>query len=568
MKIPLINRIRPGSCTETAGESGSPAEAPGFWIHPEQLTKLPPCQMHCPNSGDIRGWLGIIAQREKMGLSLEEAFDRAWLRLVEFNPMPATVGRICPHPCETDCTRGDKDGAVSINAMERFLGDWALERELRFPPASEPGHPESIGVIGSGPAGLSFAYHMAKRGYRVTIYDRQAAPGGMLRYGIPSYRLPVATLEKEIQRILDLGVEFRLGSDVGADVSLDSLRQIHTLLFLGIGAQKARGLGVPGETGPGVYSGIEYLRARKEGERIELGSKTAIIGGGNTAIDAARMARRDGAEAVLVYRRTRAEMPAVEAEIEDALTEGVSFELLAAPTEVIREDGAVRAIEIQGMTLGEPDASGRRRPEPVEGDVRRLDVDSVIVAVSQEPDLEDAAGFPEVHGWIETREDGRIEQGLWAGGDDRGLGIASLAISHGRHAAEAAHAELRGLPSPGSGLPDVAARRQVKPDFYDSHAAATPSHRPEDRWLLEPEAEITGTLSPEEAAHEAGRCLSCGLCIGCDQCWMYCNAGGFVRLNEIQPGSYYAYLSDMCEGCGKCIEVCPTGFLSPRPEGL
>ncbi len=566
MKIPFINRIRTGG-DEPGPECGPATDTPALWIHPEQLTKLPPCQMHCPNSGDIRGWLGIIAQREKTGLSLEEAFERAWLRLVEFNPMPATIGRICPHPCETDCTRGDKDGAVSINAMERFLGDWAVERDLRFPPAPEPSHPESIGVIGSGPAGLSFTYHMARRGYRVTIYDRQAAPGGMLRYGIPSYRLPVGTLDREVRRILDLGVELRLDSDVGAGLSLETLRERHAVIFLGIGAQKARGLGVPGETGPGVYSGIEYLRARKEGEPVELGATTAVIGGGNTAIDAARMARRDGAEVVLVYRRTREEMPAIEAETEDALIEGVSFELLAAPTQIIRADGKVSAIEIQRMSLGEPDASGRRRPVPVEGDLCRLDVDSVIVAVSQEPDIDEDGGFPDIHGWIETGEDGRIGPGLWAGGDDRGLGIASLAVSHGRHAAEAAHAELRGLPAPGSQLPRTPARPGVKPDFYEGHLATSPPRRPEDTWLAEPDREITETLTPEEAAYEAERCLSCGLCIGCDQCWMYCNAGGFVRLNQVGPGSYYAYLSDICEGCGKCIEVCPTGYLSPRAEG-
>ncbi len=558
----LWNRVRSRPC-EADKEEGQDL---GFTIRPEQFAKIPPCQMHCPNSGDIRGWLGIIAQREKMGLSLEEAFDRAWLRLVEFNPMPATIGRICPHPCETDCTRSDKDGAVSINAMERFLGDWAVERNLQFPAPVEPGHEESIGVIGSGPAGLSFAYQMARRGYPVTLYDRQPSPGGMLRYGIPSYRLPIDTLEKEIQRIIDMGIDLQLESDIGAELSLTELSRRHALLFLGIGAQKARGLGVPGETGPGVWSGIEYLRHRKEGEPVDIGRKVAVIGGGNTAIDAARMARRDGAEVVLVYRRTRDEMPAVEAEIDDALVEGVNFELLAAPTAIIRDGEAVCAMDIQRMALGEPDASGRRRPVPVEGDIRRLDVDSVIVAVSQEPDLQNAEGFPEIHGWIQTGEDGRMGPGLWAGGDDRGLGIASMAISHGRHAAEAAHAELRGLPVPASSQP-AAAREKVKPDFYLDHQAVAPPRRSPDTWLDEPEAEITGTLTEEEAAYEASRCLSCGLCIGCDQCWMYCNAGGFVRLNQVEPGAYYAFVSDVCEGCGKCIEVCPTGFLTPRPAG-
>jgi len=227
------------------------------------------------------------------------------------------------------------------------------------------------------------------------------------------------------------------------------------------------------------------------------------------------MARRDGAEVVLVYRRSREEMPAIEAETEDARLEGVSFELLAAPTQIIRDGEQVCAIEIQRMALGEPDASGRRRPVPIEGDLQRLEVDSVIVAVSQVPDLSPSAGLPDNHGWLETGEDGRIEAGLWAGGDDRGLGIASLAVSHGRHAAEAAHAELRGLPAPTSRLPTTAARRDVKPDFYEGHMATTPPRRPQDAWLTEPDSEITETLTPEEAAYEARARILLRLSFGC-----------------------------------------------------
>jgi formate dehydrogenase major subunit len=552
---------------QTSRSETDPApDAPDFSICPEQLQKAPPCQLHCPNSGDIRGWLGIIAQREKTGLSLEEAYDRAWRRLVEFNPMPATIGRICPHPCETACTRSDKDEPISINAMERFLGDWGLQRGLRFTPLDGPGRDESVGVIGSGPAGISFAYQMARRKYPVTLYERSTSPGGMLRNEIPSYRLPVDVLEREIEKIVDLGVDLQLGMDVGPGLSLEVLRQRHRLLFLGMGAQHARGLGIPGEEGAGVWSGIEFLRLKKEGRQVSLGSRVAVIGGGNTAIDSARSARREGAEVRLLYRRSRDEMPAADQEIEDAITEGVSFEFLVAPLQIIRDDQQVRAVEVQQMALGDPDATGRRKPVAMTGDTRRVDVDAVIVAVSQDPEFDAIPGLPLDHGWLKAGDDGRLGAGLWAGGDDRGLGIASLAISQGRHAAEAADAELRGSGATPGSEDAATARDQVKTDFYQPRLAVHPPRRPEEAWLSDPDAEITGTLTSEEAQYEADRCLSCGLCIGCEQCWMYCNAGGFVRLSQAETGTYYALLTDICEGCGKCIEVCPTGFLSPRPS--
>jgi NADPH-dependent glutamate synthase beta subunit-like oxidoreductase len=266
-----------------------------FWTRAQQLEKQAPCQVECPNSGNVRGWLGIIAQRRKHGLSLEQAYDKAWEELVQLNPFPATIGRICPHPCETRCTREGKDGAVSINALERFLGDWAIDRKLPLPRVDGQRYTESIGVIGSGPAGLSFAYQMARRGYSVTLYEKRDQPGGMLRHAIPDYRLPRKLVEAEIQRVLDLSISVVNGLELGKDISLEELRQRHRLLFLGMGAQGARRLGIEGEAGPGVIPGIVYLRQRKLGMKTGLGSKVVVIGGGNTAIDAARSARREGA---------------------------------------------------------------------------------------------------------------------------------------------------------------------------------------------------------------------------------------------------------------------------------
>ena len=431
----------------TDRKTGAAAELP-FQVHARQLEKLPPCQASCPNSGDIRNWLGIIAQRENSGLSLDEAFDAAWRRLVEFNPLPATIGRICPHPCEDQCSRSDKDGAVSINAMERFLGDWGITRELTLPEVPAQRYEESVGVVGSGPASLSFAYQMAVIGYDVTIYDRDERPGGMLRHAIPDYRLPRDVLDAEIDRILGLGISLATRVDVGKDITLDQIREQHDLVFLGLGAQAARRLDIPGEDGPGVISGIEFLRRRKEGQQPGYGPIVLVIGGGNTAIDAARSARRDGCAVTLIYRRSEAEMPAAAHEIEDARSEGVEFRFLAVPTRIIRAEDAIRQVEVQGMRLGAPDNDGRRRPEAVAGRVKRLPADSIIVAISQEPGWDAGNDVLEAGSWLHPADDGKLRDRLFAGGDDLGPGVASRAVGQGRHAAESAHAELRGFPPP------------------------------------------------------------------------------------------------------------------------
>jgi NADPH-dependent glutamate synthase beta subunit-like oxidoreductase/ferredoxin len=534
-----------------------------FLIRPQQLEKLPPCKSNCPNGTDIRGWMATIAQHEKLGMTLEEAYTSAWRRLTEFNPFPATIGRICPHPCESSCNRASKDGAVAIRSLERFIGDWGIEHKLALPRLEELSRPESIGVIGAGPAGLSFAYQMARRGYDVAVYDKFPQPGGMLRYGIPAYRLPEAILRAEILRIVDLGVDLKPNFEVGKDVTVGELQQRHNVLFFGIGAQRARVLRIPGENGPGVWSGINYLILRKCGQPVNLGNRVAVIGGGNTAIDAARVARRDGADVVLLYRRNREAMPAISSEIEDALAEDVRIEYLTAPQEIIREGKAIRKVIVQRMMLGEPDASGRSRPSPVEGSEYELNVDSVIAAVSQEPEW----GLVGVDASIESRIDadssGKLGDGLWTGGDALRVGIASLAIGQGRRAAEAVDASLRGGVAPDFRSSGISiSSEQVKADYYEDRVPLTPPRRPVSEWLARPELEIDQTIGEQEFLSETARCLSCGFCFGCQQCWMYCNPCGFLRLDEVMPGAYFALNLDRCEGCGKCIDICPCGFLS------
>lgn len=534
-----------------------------FHIRAQQLEKLPPCQASCPNSGDVRGWLGIIAQRDKIGLSFDDACDRAWTHLAERNPLPAVIGRICPHPCEALCTRSDKDGAVSINAMERFLGDWGISRELSLPRETTGEQAESIGVIGSGPASLSFAYQMARRGYPVTIYEEHAEPGGMLRHAIPEFRLSQAVLDAEVRRVLDLGVELVTGVVVGRDISLAELREKHELVFLGLGAQASKRLGIPGEDGPGVIPAIAYLERRKAGNRTQCGKQVIVIGGGNSAIDAARSARRDGASVTLMYRRSEAEMPAGVEEVADARAEGVEFQFLLSPTRILREKAAVCAVEVQAMQLGDADADGRHRPQAIPDDVCELPADTVIVAVSQGPDWRGIGDAGSGSDWLKTAADGRLDVDLWAGGDDRGPGIASRAIAQGRLAAESAHASLRGEPHPAAPRPALK-RGAVKTDYYSSCAHALTPRRAAEIRPEDPDREIGETITAEQACAEASRCLSCGLCFDCQQCFMYCNASGFTRIDEASPGKYFVLALDACEGCGKCIEVCPSGYLESR----
>lgn len=547
-----------------AGTHGPPILAASR-LFPLRQEKLAPCGGDCAGGGDPRGWIGVVAQRRKLGISDREAFEQAWTLLSAVNPFPSTLGRVCPHPCQERCTRVAKDGAVAINALERFLGDWALANEVPLPRLEAAGsRRESLGVIGSGPAGLSFAYQMARRGYAVTIYERAAVPGGMLQFGIPQYRLPEDVLAAEVHRILEVGIELRLGTAVGIDVPLAALRELHQGLFIGIGAGRGLTLGIPGEDGDGAWSGTTYLSLVNRGLPVALGRHVAVVGGGNTAIDAARTARRFGAEVTVFYRRTRHEMPAIEAEIEDACREGVRFQFLAAPVRIHRENGVMRALVVQQMTLGDPDVSGRCAPVPVPDSESVVQVDSVIAAVSQSPDWTGLDELAPTTPRESAASDGRLTNGVWTGGDSRGLGLAGGAIRQGRQAAEAAHAWLQNLPAPSTESRARIRDGQVKLDFYAAKSPVSPTERPIESWLSEPDTELRQTITEAEFLEEVERCLSCGLCFGCEQCCMFCNNAGVVRLEQPSRGRYFAFEREVCLACGKCIDLCPCGFLGPE----
>jgi formate dehydrogenase major subunit len=369
-------------------------------------------------------------------------------------------------------------------------------------------------------------------------------------------------MDREIQRILDLGVDLNLNCAAGRDVTMDELRKRHQVLFLGIGAHKGKAMRIPGEEGPGVWTGTEYLRRVNSHERVDVGNAVAVIGGGDTAVDAARVARRTGAQVTIVYRRTRTEMPAIAPEIEAALKEGVRLELLLAPVEVKRDaSGGVVALRVQKMELGEPDESGRRRPVPVKGSEYDIPVDTVIAAISQEPDWAPLNDVKPKSGWVEVDAHGKWTDGVYSGGDVLDLGIATTAVAHGRRAAEAAHAQLRGLEPPRKSELPAISRDRLKPEIYEAKARSERAHRPVEEWLTRPDDEIDLGLTREQFLFEAGRCFSCGQCSACERCWMYCTPNCFSKLPEPRPGAYFSVRLDICDGCKKCAEQCPCGFL-------
>ncbi|MEW6338984.1 MAG: NAD(P)-binding protein [Acidobacteriota bacterium] len=544
-------------------------------LRPQQVEKLAPCIHHCPAGNDIRGWLTTIALRDKLGLSLEDAMTQAWYLEAETMPFPAVMGRVCPHPCESHCNRKEKDGAVAINSVERTLGDWGIEHKLPLPKLDVGGpFAEKIAVIGAGPAGLSCAYQLARRGYHVTVFEALPKAGGMLRYGIPQYRLPREVIDAEVEKIADLGVDIRCGVTVGKDVSFDQLRKDFQAVFIGIGAHQGKSLGVPGEEGPGVWTGTEFLNHVNAGRRVELGGSVVVIGGGDTAIDAARvskrvtmdsaaMSRRMGSEVTILYRRTRAEMPAIDREIEEAVEEGIRIEYLAAPKEVLRDaEGKVRAMVVQRMQLGEPDASGRRAPVPIEGDTYELPIETIITAVSQEPDLATLGAQELGKKWLSSDDWGRTSvQGIWTGGDNVGLGLATISIGQGRKAAESIHAFLRGTEAKNPGPRPLVGPERIKMDHYEAKPRAERSVLGPEERLARPMDEIDSGISFEQALEETTRCFSCGKCFACEKCWMYCQAGCFAKIPDPDLGHYYKVKLELCDGCKKCADECPCGFL-------
>lgn len=499
----------------------------------------PPCQAACPAGIDIAGYIDLITQRK---------YVEATALIKEMLPLPGILGRVCPRPCEDPCRRKQIDGeAVAICALKRFAADEALKSGRPTQPEPKPATGKRVAVIGAGPAGLSAAYYLAIEGHKVTILEAEKEPGGTLRFGIPSYRLPNHVLDQEINDILALGVEMKTNTRMGRDYQIDDLKaQGFDAVFLSFGAMVGKRGGLLGEDAPGVMPAVKFLARVNWGERVDLGKRVVVVGGGFTAADAVRTARREGAsEVTMMYRRTRKEMTAAAHEVHECEVEGIKFDFLAAPVAIKVENGRAIGIVAQRMQLGEPDASGRRRPVPVPGSEYFTPADTVLMAIGQDVD---GASLNESH--LEINKWGHIVidettmmtnvPGVFAGGDcATGAATVVEGVGAGRKGAYAIDAWLRGADSAGV----AAAIWCEKPKFFDIGASAKSKARLAEMPVLDAEARVAAFRSSghigasdndgafaevelgydeETALREAGRCLLCR-----------CQAAGVCSLQQL-----------------------------------
>jgi len=540
VKLPFAVSLGPGS---------SAADLTGSWRteRPVYQTLVAPCGNACPAGEDVRSWL-YLAESGGAG------YEAAWRAIMEVNPFPAIMGRVCYHPCETACNRGNLDEAVGINSVERFLGDLALEEGWQVD-VTAPATGRRVLVIGAGPAGLSAAYHLVRKGHAVTVRDSAPAVGGMMRYGIPAYRLPRDILDAEVARVLAMGVDLELDTPV---TDLDAAAaEGWDAVFLAVGAQLGRRTYLPAASAAKVVDAVSMLHGLAAGERPLLGRRVAVYGGGDTAIDAARTAKRLGAsDAVVVYRRTRERMPAHDDEVTQAEEEGIEFHWLST-IDRVEPDGLL----IEQMELGEDGF-----PQPT-GRTERLAADSVVLALGQDTDLSLLGSDSACHasdGVVET--DWVLATGLpgvFAGGDViAGERSVTTAIGHGRRVAASIDDWLANRsPSP-EAEPNLAQYEALNTWYFED---ASRSHRPRLELARRSSTfdEVVHGLDADTALFEARRCLSCGSCFSCDNCYALCPDNAVLKIGP--PGEYVIDL-DYCKGCGICVEECPAGAIEMVPE--
>jgi NADPH-dependent glutamate synthase beta subunit-like oxidoreductase len=517
----------------------------GSWRteRPVYVDLLPPCNKACPAGENVQQWLSLAE---------EGRYEEAWREIMVNNPMPAVMGRVCYHPCQTACNRCQVDEAVGINAIERFLGDKAIEEGWKVAVDAKPTG-RTVLVIGAGPSGLSAAYHLRRLGHEVVVRDAGPMAGGMMRFGIPSYRLPRGILDAEIRRIEEMGVRFEFNSKVD---NVEDVVGGFDAVFLAVGAQIGKRAYIPAGASAKVMDAISVLGEVAQGEKPLLGRRVAIYGGGNTAIDAARTAKRLGAsEAIIVYRRTRDRMPANDSEVTEAEEEGIMMRWLSTIKHV---DGGTLTIEKMEL-----DENGF--PQPT-GEFEELGADSLIMALGQESDL----GLIEKAEGIEVR-DGVVQvdrqmmtgvKGVFAGGDmvpsER---TVTAGIGHGKKAARYIDAYLRGTaydPAPKHADADFS---RLTPWYYADapHKVRARLEGPRRASTFD---EVVQGLDEESAVFEARRCMSCGNCFGCDNCFGVCPDNAVIK---IRPGEYQ-FNYDYCKGCGICAAECPCGAISMIPE--
>ena len=555
------------------------ANKTGTWryLKPVPVEGIAPCNEACLVAQDI----------ERMILHVTRGkFQEAYAQLSVENPMPSVLGRVCPHPCEGSCNRGEYDEPVSIQALERFIGDWGLKHG-RFSSPLRPVRKAEIAVIGSGPAGLSCSYHLARMGYKVTIFESMPALGGKLRWAIPDYRLPKRILDQEIEKILSLGIRVRKKVKVGRDISFEDLNR-YQAVFVGMGVQRSLPLGLPGEDSRNVVSGLDLLKRLNLGEEVSLGSRPVVIGGGNTAIDVARSCLRLGRKPVILYRRSKQEMPAYEDEVEEAEREGISIRYLVAPIRIIREKGRVTGLECMKMRMGKPDASGRRSPIPIRGSKFFAETDQVIRAIGETADLAflSRSVRSEDHLISTSPQMATSHPRVFAGGDAiaQARSVAHAILS-GKKAAISIDCTLRGKDvrevyrSIHVGAKDgvfmeaylhpeeinlegkrVVGFGEINTSYFEKKPRLEGKVISQEKAILGFD-EINLGLDRASAVDSAERCFQCGLCNSCRNCDLFCPDLA-VLMKDKGPEINY----DHCKGCGICVQECPRGALALADE--
>ncbi|MGV8978612.1 MAG: NAD(P)-binding protein [Cellulomonas sp.] len=536
----------------TLGVGSSLANRTGAWRveRPEYVSLTAPCAHACPAHENPQDWLYKAE---------DGSYEEAWRALVVANPFPAVMGRVCYHPCQTACNRGKLDEAVGINAVERFLGDLAIEEGWALP-APQASSGRRVLVVGSGPAGLSAAYHLRRLGHDVTVRDGSKTPGGMMRYGIPAYRLPRAVLDAEIARIETTGVKIEMQTTVASVV--DAMAEGFDAVFLAVGAQIGKRAYVPAGEAARVLDAVTLLHGVADGETPMLGRRVVVYGGGNTAVDAARTARRLGAtESVIVYRRTRDRMPAHDSEVTEALEEGVTFRWLSTIAHVDAGHLMVERMEL--------DETGF--PQPT-GEFEDLEADSLVLALGQETDLSLLDGIPDlefVDGVVQI--DDRFmtgHPGVFAGGDvvpaDR---TVTVGIGHGSRAADSIHTYLAQLDGAAAVAVDQVEAPIAEYEGLNTWYFADAPHAVRPRLEAARRAsgfdEVVQSLDPATALYEARRCMSCGNCFECDNCYGVCPDNAVIKLGV---GEGFRFDYDYCKGCGICATECPAGAIRMVPE--
>jgi NADPH-dependent glutamate synthase beta subunit-like oxidoreductase len=541
MDKPFAITLDPGS---------SLANHTGTWrtSRPQYVDRLPPCNAACPSGENIQDWLYHAESGD---------YEQAWRVLTQENPFPAIMGRVCYHPCETACNRGKLDNAVGINSVERFLGDEAIRRGWKFDKPAQPSGKKVL-IVGAGPSGLSAAYHLARQGHQVEIHDAGPVAGGMMRFGIPKYRLPRDVLEAEVQRILDLGVTLKLNTRV-ANIEDSMKAGGFDAAFLAVGAHIGRRAYIPAGDAAHILDAVSVLRSMEGEEKPQLGRRVVVYGGGNTAIDVARTARRLGAtETVIVYRRTREKMPAHDFEVEEALQEGIMIKWLST----------IKHADEGSLTLEKMRLDEKGFPQPT-GEFETLAADTLVLALGQDVDLSLLDGIPGLEvkdGVVQVNANMMTGRpGIFAGGDmvpsER---TVTVGVGHGKKAARHIDAWLRGAayqPAPKHEL----ASFEMLHTWYFSDAPKTV--RPTLDIIRRQSSfdEVQGGLDEGNALFEARRCLSCGNCFECDNCYGVCPDNAVIKLG---PGKRFKFNFDYCKGCGMCVAECPCGAIKMIPEEI